>query len=158
MTAPLGNVKASVPPEQLKAKMNPGDVSFLGFERKDNVFTVTFAWIDMIGGHHEHTFARGDIFADFNKVLKVFTDGGLPIDPAKADDFHMRLCQLSTVMVQEQAPAAKAEAKKRKHLLNNALNTQLRFGLPLLAAISFFVASQKSCIVLRASRPSTAIL
>ena len=25
MTAPLGNVKASVPPEQLKAKMNPGD-------------------------------------------------------------------------------------------------------------------------------------
>ena len=48
MTAPLGNVKASVPPEQLKAKMNPGDVSFLGFERKDNVFTVTFAWIDMI--------------------------------------------------------------------------------------------------------------
>ena len=46
MTAPLGNVKASVPPEQLKAKMNPGDVSFLGFERKDNVFTVTFAWID----------------------------------------------------------------------------------------------------------------
>lgn len=23
MTAPLGNVKASVPPEQLKAKMNP---------------------------------------------------------------------------------------------------------------------------------------
>ena len=74
MTAPLGNVKASVPPEQLKAKMNPGDVSFLGFERKDNVFTVTFAWIDMIGGHHEHTFARGDIFADFNKVLKVFTD------------------------------------------------------------------------------------
>ena len=45
MTAPLGNVKASVPPEQLKAKMNPGDVSFLGFERKDNVFTVTFAWI-----------------------------------------------------------------------------------------------------------------
>ena len=88
--------------------MNPGDVSFLGFERKDNVFTVTFAWIDMIGGHHEHTFARGDIFADFNKVLKVFTDGGLPIDPAKADDFHMRLCQLSTVMVQEQAPAAKA--------------------------------------------------
>ena len=114
MTAPLGNVKASVPPEQLKAKMNPGDVSFLGFERKDNVFTVTFAWIDMIGGHHEHTFARGDIFADFNKVLKVFTDGGLPIDPAKADDFHMRLCQLSTVMVQEQAPAAKAEAKKEE--------------------------------------------
>ena len=112
MTAPLGNVKASVPPEQLKAKMNPGDVSFLGFERKDNVFTVTFAWIDMIGGHHEHTFARGDIFADFNKVLKVFTDGGLPIDPAKADDFHMRLCQLSTAMVQEQAPAAKAEAKE----------------------------------------------
>ncbi|WP_443894773.1 hypothetical protein [Parasutterella excrementihominis] len=108
MTAPLGNVKASVPPEQLKAKMNPGDVSFLGFERKDNVFTVTFAC------HHEHTFARGDIFADFNKVLKVFTDGGLPIDPAKADDFHMRLCQLSTVMVQEQAPAAKAEAKKEE--------------------------------------------
>ena len=100
MTAPLGNVKASVPPEQLKAKMNPGDVSFLGFERKDNVFTVTFAWIDMI--------------ADFNKVLKVFTDGGLPIDPAKADDFHMRLCQLSTVMVQEQAPAAKAEPKKEE--------------------------------------------
>ena len=33
MTAPLGNVKASAPPEQLKAKMNPGDVSFLGFER-----------------------------------------------------------------------------------------------------------------------------
>lgn len=114
MTAPLGNVKASVPPEQLKAKMNPGDVSFLGFERKDNVFTVTFAWIDMIGGHHEHTFARGDIFADFNKVLKVFTDGGLPIDPAKADDFHMRLCQLSTVMVQEQAPAAKADPKKEE--------------------------------------------
>lgn len=45
MTAPLGNVKASVPPEQLKAKMNPGDVSFLGFDGKDNVFTVTFAWL-----------------------------------------------------------------------------------------------------------------
>ena len=54
MTAPLGNVKASVPPEQLKAKMNPGDVSFLGFERKDNVFTVTFAWIDMIFRSRRH--------------------------------------------------------------------------------------------------------
>ena len=106
MTAPLGNVKASVPPEQLKAKMNPGDVSFLGFERKDNVFTVTFAWIDMIGGHHEHTFARGDIFADFNKVLKVFTDGGLPIDPAKADDFHMRQAHTGTPARLQQVHAA----------------------------------------------------
>lgn len=43
MPAPLGNVKATVPPEQLKVKMNPGDVTFRGFERKDNIFTVTFA-------------------------------------------------------------------------------------------------------------------
>lgn len=44
MTAPLGNVKASVPPEQLKAKMNPGDVSFLGFERK-----TTFSPLLLLG-------------------------------------------------------------------------------------------------------------
>lgn len=123
MTAPLGNVKASVPPEQLKAKMNPGDVSFLGFERKDNVFTVTFAWIDMIGGHHEHTFARGDIFADFNKVLKVFTDGGLPIDPAKADDFHMRLSSSLPLWFRSRLRPQKQKPKKKKLLLSNALNT-----------------------------------
>ena len=84
------------------------------FLSSDSNAKITFSPLLLIGGHHEHTFARGDIFADFNKVLKVFTDGGLPIDPAKADDFHMRLCQLSTVMVQEQAPAAKAEAKKEE--------------------------------------------
>ena len=114
MAEVLGNIKASVPPEQLKAKLNPGDVSFRGFERKDNAFTVTFAWCDMIGGLHEHTFARGDIFADFNKVLKVFTDGGLPIDLTKAQEFHTRLCQLSTVMVQDKAPASQEKAEEKK--------------------------------------------
>lgn len=113
MPAPVGNVKVGVPPEQLNAKMNLGDVSLRGIERKDNVFTVTFAWVDMIGGHHEHVFQRGDIFADFNKVLKVFTDGGLPIDPAKVDDFRLRLCQLSTVLLQDQ-PAPAAEKKEEK--------------------------------------------
>lgn len=114
MPAPLGNVKATVPPEQLKVKMNPGDVTFRGFERKDNIFTVTFAWVDMIGGMHEHTFARGDVFADFNKVLKIFTDGGLPIDPAKVPDFQARLCQLSTVMVQEEAPKQEEKKEEKK--------------------------------------------
>ena len=108
----VGNIKASVPPEQQNRTLNPGDVSFLGFERKDNVFYVTFAWCDMLGGRHEHTFLRGDIFANFHTVLKVFTDGGLPIDTHKLDDFHTRLCQLSTVLVQENKPEEKKEEKK----------------------------------------------
>lgn len=118
MPAPLGNVKAVVPEAQRKTQLKPGDVSFRGFERKDNLFTVTFVWCDMIGGMHEHTFNRGDIFADFNKVLRIFTDGGLPVDLSKLNEFKERLCQLSTVMVQQEkpkdapvGPAAKEEPK-----------------------------------------------
>ena len=110
MPVPVGNIKAVIPAEQQKAELKPGDVAFRGFERKDNVFYVTFVWCDMIGGLHEHTFNRGDVFADFQKVLRIFTDGGLPIDPAKGAEFHQRLCQLSTVMIQEEAEHAEPEA------------------------------------------------
>lgn len=114
MAGLTGNIKATVPVEQQKAELKPGDVSFVGFERKDDIFTVTFRWCDMIGGAHEHTFDRGDVFADFNKVLKVFADGGLPIDLTKVNEFQTRLCQFSTVMVkQEEKPAAKAPAAKK---------------------------------------------
>ena len=123
MTAPLGNVKASVPPEQLKAKMNPGDVSFLGFERKDNVFTVTFAWIDMIGGHHEHTFARGDIFADFNKVLKVFTTAVCPSTRPKPTTSICVFASSLLLWFRSRPRPLKQKPKKKKLLLNNNLNT-----------------------------------
>lgn len=94
------------PAETAKVALNPGDVSFRALHRRDNQFYVKFAWCDMFGGQHEHEFARGDIFADFDSVIRVFTNGGLPIDPAKINEFHTRLCQLSTVLVKkEEAPA-----------------------------------------------------
>lgn len=114
MASQTGDLKALVPENLREAKLKPGDVSLVGFERKDDVFTVTFRWCDMIGGEHEHAFDRGDIFADFNKVLKILTDGGLPVDLTKTSEFQSRLCQLSTVMLkQEEKPAAKAPAAKK---------------------------------------------
>lgn len=101
----LQDVRVNPPEEQLKKTLNPGDVSFRHLERKDGQFVVTFAWGDMLGGTHEHTFNRGDIFADFNKVMQVFTDGGLPIDPEKIPEFQKMLCKLSTVLMQQQEGA-----------------------------------------------------
>lgn len=106
------DTKIVPPAEQAKPVLHPGDVTFRSLERKENVFVITFGWADMLGGIHEHTFNRGDIFADFNSVIKVFTDGGLPIDPEKIPEFKTRLCQLSTVLIkqpEQAAPAADAQ-------------------------------------------------
>lgn len=108
----LPNLTVTVPEEQKNAPLNPGDVSLRGLERKDEKFTVTFAWCDMLGGLHEETFNRGDLFADFDKVYHAFTEGGLPIDPAKISDFHVRLCQLATVMVHHEEGAAAENSKE----------------------------------------------
>lgn len=101
MTEMINQDARILPPEgQKKVTLNPGDVSFRALERKNNIFYVTFAWCDMLGGAHEYAFERGDLFSDFNKVIKVFADGGLPIDPENFADFQKKLCHLSTVLMQ----------------------------------------------------------
>ncbi len=100
-------VKINVPEELKKQPLKPGDVSLRGIERLESgVYTVTFAWCDMLGETREQTFERGDIYTNFDKVLKIMTDNGLPFDPSKKAEFHSRLCQLSTVMVRKGEPAA----------------------------------------------------
>ncbi len=112
MTSPLeANFKVEVPAEQKNRVLKPGDVSLRTIEKVDGVFQVTFAWCDMVGVMHEKAFNRGDIFTNFDAVLKVFTETGLPFNLENKKEFHERLCQLSTFLVREQAPA-KEEKKE----------------------------------------------
>lgn len=117
MTAPLGNVKASVPPEQLKAKMNPGDVSFLGFERKDNVFTVTFAWIDMT--------AVSEDLQDFVEVCEdvAASESVFVMTRPKPTTSICVFASSLLLWFRSRPRPLKQNPKKKKLLLNNNLNT-----------------------------------
>ncbi len=104
-----GVVKINVPENLKNQPLKPGDVSLRGIERVESgVYMVTFAWCDMLGTTHEQAFERGDIYTNFDKVLKIMTDNGLPFDPSKKAEFHSRLCQLSTVLVRKEEPVAQS--------------------------------------------------
>ena len=85
--------KVEVPEEQKNRALKPGDVSLRTIERVNGVFQVTFAWCDMVGVVHEKAFNRGDIFTNFDSVLKTFTETGLPFNMNAKKEFHEKLCQ-----------------------------------------------------------------
>ena len=97
--------KVEVPEEQKNRAVKPGDVSLSTIERVNGVFQVTFAWCDMVGVVHEKAFNRGDIFTNFDSVLKTFTETGLPFNMNAKKEFHEKLCQLATFLVKTEAPA-----------------------------------------------------
>ncbi len=98
-------INIRTPKEVTERPLKPGTITLRSIERVNGVFMVTFAWCDMLGVTHEKAFPRGDLFVNFDSVVKVLTDTGLPFDISKKDECQQKLCNMATVAIKQ--PAAK---------------------------------------------------